>query len=209
MNKYSPPVFKKTGFHCPHCGIKAHQYWSHATHTHSGTVLKGISSAICFSCENYSLWLNEKIIYPRTSSAPLPSEDMPQDVKDDFLEARNIVDSSPRAAAALLRLAIQKLMVEVGEKGKNLNEDIGSLVNGGKLVGKVQKALDSVRVIGNNAVHPGRIDLKDDINTAIILFELVNMIVETIITEEKKVNAIFNKLPNGAKAQIKKRNNNP
>ena len=208
MNKYSPPVFGKTGFNCPHCGVYAHQYWGIACNK-AGEHIKGTDYVVCACCREYSLWQDEKIIYPRTSSAPLPSEDMPQDVKDDFLEARNIVDSSPRAAVALLRLAIQKLMVEVGEKGKNLNEDIGSLVNGKKLVGKVKKALDSVRVIGNSAVHPGQIDIKDDIKTAIILFELVNMIVETIITEEKKVNAIFNKLPKGAKAQIKKRNSTP
>jgi len=174
-----------------------------------GRIIGELTTAQCRHCFRYSLWVKGKMIYPRASCAPLPSEDMPQDVEDDFLEARNIVESSPRAAAALLRLAIQKLMVDIGEKGSNLNEDIGNLVKKGKLVEKVQKALDSVRVIGNNAVHPGQIDLKDDINTAITLFELVNMIVEIIITEEKKVNAIFNKLPKGAKAQIKKRNSTP
>ena len=206
MNKYSPPVFKEPGFHCPYCEVKAHQQWSLTTLVYMGNTLKGLSSATCFNCKEYSLWLDEKIIYPRTSSAPLPSEDMPKNVKYDFLEARNTVESSPRAAAALLRLVIQKLMIHIGEKGKDLNQDIGNLVKKGKLVERVQKAVDSVRVIGNNAAHPGQIDMKDDIKTAIVLFELVNMIVETIITEEKKVNAIFDRLPNGAKAQIEKRN---
>ena len=209
MNKYSPPVFKEDGFHCPYCEVYADQSWSLGTRNSMGRIIGELTTAQCRHCFRYSLWVKGKMIYPRASCAPLPSEDMPQDVEDDFLEARNIVESSPRAAAALLRLAIQKLMVDIGEKGSNLNEDIGNLVKKGKLVEKVQKALDSVRVIGNNAVHPGQIDLKDDINTAITLFELVNMIVEIIITEEKKVNAIFNKLPKGAKAQIKKRNSTP
>lgn len=209
MNKYSPPVFRKNGFNCPYCGIWAHQDWSPSTHTLTREIINGISSSLCAHCKEYSLWFSGKIVYPRTSNAPLPSEDMSKNIKDDFLEARDIVESSPRAAAALLRLVIQKLMVDVGEKGKDLNQDIGNLVKKGKLVEKIQKALDSVRVIGNNAVHPGQIDIKDDIKTAIILFELVNMIVETIITEEKKVNAIFNKLPQGAKTQIKERNSTP
>ena len=134
----------------------------------------------------------------------MPSEDMPEDVKEDFLEARNIVMDSPRAAAALLRLALQKLMIHLGEKGKNLNEDIANLVKKG-LPQKIQKALDVVRVIGNNAVHPGEIDLRDDKETALALFELINMIVEVMITQPKQVDELFGKLPDGAKEAIERR----
>jgi hypothetical protein len=38
----------------------------------------------------------------------------------------------------------------------------------------VQQSLDIVRVIGNDAVHPGQIDLTDDIETATKLFVLIN-----------------------------------
>jgi hypothetical protein len=95
-------------------------------------------------------------------------------------------------------------MSHLGEKGKNLNDDIGGLVKRG-LPQKIQKALDSVRVIGNNAVHPGQIDIKDDIQTAAALFELVNLIVDVMITQEKKVDEIYNKIPESIKEQIKER----
>ena len=144
------------------------------------------------------------MIYPLSSIAPLPEDDMPEDSKNDYNEARNIVNQSPRAACALLRLSLQKLMVALGEKGDNLNTDIGNLVKKGLPEG-VQQALDCVRVIGNNAVHPAELDLKDDSETAIALFELLNMIVNYMITKPKQVNALYNKLPKGAKDAIAQR----
>eukprot|EP01031_Cornospumella_fuschlensis_P049643 gene49643-60771_t len=82
-----------------------------------------------------------------------PNPDLPENVLSIYNEAANIVNSSPRGALALLRLAIQELCINLGESGKDLNKDIGNLVSKG-LLPDVQKALDVVRVIGNNAVHP-------------------------------------------------------
>ncbi len=124
----------------------------------------------------------------------MPNNDLPESIKADYEEAREILNISPRGAAALLRLSIQKLCIHLGEKGKNINEDIGSLVKKG-LSGKVQQALDVVRVIGNGAVHPGQIDLKDDIATAAKLFELVNIIAEIMITQPKEIDKLYAGLP--------------
>lgn len=56
-------------------------------------------------------------------------------------------------------------------------------------------ALDVVRVIGNEAVHPGQVDLRDDRDTATRLFGLVNLIAEKMISEPKHVAAMYNALP--------------
>ncbi|MFL6489982.1 MAG: hypothetical protein ACJ70M_00585 [Nitrososphaera sp.] len=66
--------------------------------------------------------------------------------------------------------------------------------------------MDSVRITGNDAVHPlGKIDLKDDIKTALILFRLVNMIVEDMITKPREVEAFYQGLPDQDKKGIERR----
>lgn len=129
---------------------------------------------------------------------------MPPDVVQDFEEARGIVNESPRGAAALLRLCIQKLCKALGEKGRNIDDDIASLVKKG-LNPIVQKSLDVVRVIGNEAVHPGTIDLKDDRATALQLFKLVNLIAEQMITLPKSISTIYDSLPEEKRKAIDRR----
>jgi hypothetical protein len=134
----------------------------------------------------------------------MPHEDLPPDCRADYLEARSILAQSPRGAAALLRLVIQKLMPHLGAKGGNISEDIGALVQAG-LDATVQQALDACRVIGNNAVHPGELSLQDTPEMAAQMCELINFIVETRITQPKKIKAIYAGLPSGALAAIEKR----
>ena len=208
-DNYIPPTLTVPGFNCPHCDFYARQYWYEGAYTrpNSNTVagrLMNISVNLCEKCTNFSLWLEDKMIFPISSIAPMPTKNMSNGVKEDYLEARTIVNASPRAAAALLRLAVQKLTVVLGETGKNLDSDIGSLVKKGLPV-TIQQALDCVRVIGNNAVHPGELDLKDDIDTASSLFSLINMIVDVMITQPKEVKKLFDKIPKGAKEAISKR----
>jgi len=153
---------------------------------------------ICHHCKNESIWIEVnkgegRMIYPDIHQGPPPHEDMPESVKEDYLEAMSIVSKSPRGAAALLRLALQKLMKELGESGRSIDKDIASLVEKGLPV-EVQQALDLLRVIGNESVHPGQLDPRDDQDTAMQLFELMNFIVEDRITRKQKIEALYQKL---------------
>jgi hypothetical protein len=94
--------------------------------------------------------------------------------------------------------------VNLGGAGKNINEDIAKLVQDG-LPTKIQQALDVVRVIGNNAVHPGLITIDDNPEVVLALFKLVNLIVEDMITQPAQVRTMFDALPNTIKEQIEKR----
>jgi len=96
------------------------------------------------------------------------------------------------------------LCVELGLPGVNLNADIGTLVRKG-LPPEVQQALDTVRVIGNNAVHPGQIDIDDNPEVANRLFGLVNFIVDRMISHPKQIEAFYGALPEKDLTKIAKR----
>jgi hypothetical protein len=197
-------------FNCPLCGAYAHQIRHNIATTqflHEYTPIDDFTVTKCSRCGEYAIWLrkNNQMVYPLVGDAPLPNEDLPNEIKEDYLEARTILAQSPRGAAALLRLAIDKLCDHLKAGGDNLNQKVKNLVAKG-LPEKVQKALDIVRVTGNNAVHPGQIDV-DNIDTAKALFELVNIIANHMISENKQIDSIYDKLPDSVKKEISKRDN--
>lgn len=208
--QYVPPALLEKAFNCSRCRVFAKQEWFYLTGANRsdgfGTQYENHDFVLskCESCGEPTIWHGETIIYPVHSIAEPPNPDLPEDIRSDFEEARIIANFSPRGAAALLRLAIQKLCAHLGQSGKNINSDIAALVTQG-LPPKVQQALDAVRVIGNDAVHPGTIDLRDDRETVNKLFRLVNFIAHKTITEPQEIEDIYNGLPSDKLAGIAKR----
>ena len=164
----------------------------------------------CYSCSKVSFWIYDRLIWPAESDGPAANNDLPDNIKADYEEASKILKLSPRGAAALLRLCIQKICIFLGEPGKYLDKDIGNLVQKKGLSVHIQQALDVVRVVGNNAVHPGHIDLNDNREIALSLFNLVNLLADTLITAPKQISDMFEKLvPEGTKEAIAKRDKKP
>lgn len=226
MSATKLPSIKERSFVCPHCEAVAAQSWFWTVGVPetgapgsapdgarlgnycqgTGHQVSGLHIANCHNCHQISVWIGGEMVYPSSRGlAVKPNPDLSEDVQKDFEEARQIALVSPRGAAALLRLAVQKLCKELGEEGKNIDKDIASLVKKG-LDPLVQMALDAVRVIGNEQVHPGELDLRDDLETAVYLFDLVNTIADQLITRPKAVRAVYEKLPQAKRDAIDKRN---
>jgi hypothetical protein len=182
-------------FQCPHCRVQALQragmVWLKSDQM--GTIETDIMGTKCDYCKAIALFVDGKIVHPRTVMFPLPNDDMPDDAKRDFYEARLVATDSPRAAAALLRLSIERICLHLGETG-TINEMIRTLVQKG-LNSKVQKMLDYARVAGNSSVHPGQMDEVDTIDHASVLFELTNQIVSQLITEPRELDTLYQRLP--------------
>lgn len=204
--KYIRPTVYALSFTCPHCNVLSKQDWWSRTWDDNypqRTDDSPIRVGLCHHCNKNTMWIENKMYYPDFGIAPSSNPEMPENVAKLYSEASSIHLKSPRGAAALLRLAIQVLCEELGETGKNINNDIASLVKKG-LPEIVQQSLDIVRVTGNDAVHPGQIDT-DDPETVTKLFELINVIVQYTIELPNRVNGLYDSLPSDKVVAIKNR----
>ena len=206
MNYIKPEIDKKS-FTCPHCHTLSQMDFAQQgfNQDFNGEYFGDyLNIARCFNCGKKIIWYNNNYIYPEIQPQEA-NPDMPETVLKLYNEAGSIYNKSSRAACALLRLAIDRLCNELGEKDRDINKNIGALVERGLSV-EVQKALDIVRVVGNKAVHPGQIEFDvDNVDTANTLFQLINIIVDRMISEPKKIDGLFDKLPESAKQSIEQR----
>jgi hypothetical protein len=208
------PAVDRREFICPHseCATYAMQVpggllWALEGEQHAW--VDGWTVHRCSACKQPIFWRhsddgNASMIYPVGFLGEPPNDDMPQDVRGIYEEARQVAPTSRRSAAALLRLALQMLVDHLDTDPGDINKKIGRLVQRG-LHPQTQQAMDVLRVVGNHAVHPGQIDLDDDPILLPGLFRLANVVVDQMISIPKHAQSLFDSLPPGARAQIEKR----
>ena len=130
------------------------------------------------------------MIWPTKRLAEPPHPDMPKDMVDDYNEAAAIIATSPRAAAALLRLAIEKLCKHLrpdSSPNLNLAQRVERLRESGGLSETDLAVLEVVRRKGNHAAHATGEISEEDAEGYEALFALVNMIVESQISRPQRV----------------------
>lgn len=207
FNSYSTG---NTSIICPYCHVYAQFDWSVQQKLNSKPKEYRLIVAKCNSCHLDSVWFQnlqskEEILmfpdYPLGLDAP--NSDMPNNIQQIYIEAAKVLKDSPRASAALSRLAIDELTKEFSDK-HSLDNRIGDLVSKG-LPDKLQQAFDIVRIVGNNAVHPGKIDLTDNQEMAKSLLNLLNIITDNLITQPNQIDKFYNSLPEGQLKHIEKR----
>ena len=206
--------YDKNSFICPYCSVFSQQTWiksitgeylsDHEHNYFDETEISNLELCKCHACDKYSIWINKKMVYPIESKIELPNEDMPEEIKKDFLEARNIVNMSPRGACAILRLALDKLLTYLEIEGDTLYSKITSYCENNNVDDRLTKAFHSIRIIGNESVHIGNLRMEDDIETAGILFSMLNFIVDETITKTRKINHIYSQLPENKTKKLDK-----
>ena len=208
--KYVAPEKDLKAFTCPHCHTLSQMEYNYLGFSGEfgayGSLIsgRGVTVCKCNLCGGKTVWVGNEYVFPTVLPIE-PNQDMPSSVSNLFEEAGAIYLRSPRAACSLLRLAVDQLCSFLGADQPKIDEKIASLVSKGLSV-DVQKALDIVRVVGNKAVHPGTIALDvDSKDTANKLFVLINLIVDRMTSEPKKIAELYETLPDSTKEAVKNR----
>ena len=147
--------------------------------------------------------------YQLPANLPQPNDDLPEHIRDIFVEAALIFDHSPRAAAALLRLCLQQLLEHCGYNptGKaNIYNMIAAAVADG-VPTHIQQFMDIARIQGNNAAHGNdlALDPNERRDYAEFMFTVINTVAEYLITRPRQAQENYDKLPESIRAQIAKR----
>lgn len=222
LKKFESPQYKKSAFTCPDCSIFSKHDWTSTLVNetygqftgHLGMIgekqtISNLDLCKCEQCGYISFWYKEKLIWPLNTGVETPLEEMPEDIRELYKEASSIVELSPKESCAILRLALQKLCNRLAgqDEKKKIDGAIKKLVEKG-LPSTLQKAMDTVRIVGDEAVHPGEINVDDNKELAIAMFRLMNIIIEKMIVEPKEIDNLYNLMPDNKLQGIENRDKN-
>src|ERR1700736_2342230 len=145
----------------------------------------------CYNCKGFTVWVRDRLVFPVRGDEPpdvveVDFEEVAEDVQEtaedeevseDFEEAAAILNKFPRGAAALTRVCIQNMMPLLEQTGKNLDENISSLVRKGLEV-EIQQAMDVLQVVRKSPLQTTDFDLKEENETAKQFFNSLERILE-------------------------------
>jgi hypothetical protein len=162
---------------CPHCGIHFHEGWDSNWLTRYGQQASDkdsrwfIRTAICPECERITVELGQTVdamghvgwsqVYPVGANRGPVSPYVPTPIAQDYVEACNVLSSSPKASAALSRRCLQHILRDHDYKAKDLANQIDLLLKetdpAKALPMKLRSTIDAIRNFGNFAAHPNEI----------------------------------------------------
>ena len=124
----------------------------------------------CYSCRGFAIWVRDQLVFPiRKGPSDIIEGDFKEVIEgnskraeehktaDDIEEAAAIVNRFPDGAAALIRVCIRKMMPLLEQSGKNLDDNISSLVHKGLEV-EIQQSMDLRHVLRQNSLKPTQSD---------------------------------------------------
>lgn len=150
---------------CPHCGTYSSirdRLWISGEKPHIGSCVRcgGYVYLLLSIDEPAELELLD--YYPKC--VPKVEEGVPQNIAPGFIEAAKCFDVGAFCACATMcRRAVQAVMLDMGGKGKTLNEQINSLADSHVITPALCGWAHAVRVIGVAGAHA---DVPNDVSRA-------------------------------------------
>lgn len=204
------PKYHGSAFIWPNCNVFSNQEWNDRRVNDNGEIYISnqninLSVCKCQHCGYLSFWYLKKLAWPLNSLIEAPIDEIPEDIKILYNEARSFIELSPKGSCAIIRLALQKLCNRLAgqDEKKKIDGAIKKLVENG-LPKLLQKAMDSIRIIGDETVHPGQINIDDNREFAVAMFRMMNIIVKKIILEPKEIDDLYQLMPENKKEEIRK-----
>lgn len=167
----------------------------------------------CYSCNHASVWRGGRLIYPRTSTLPMPHEAMPQDARELYEEAREVYAVSPRAGAALARATLERLLRTIDPEAGNVNLEkrIERVID--RVSTPLGQDLTVLRHVGNKSVHveddPDELTVlvisDDQTEVAGFLFDAINGLVDELIARPAATKDRFARLPDTIRSKVEAR----
>jgi Domain of unknown function (DUF4145) len=101
-------------------------------------------------------WTETRMIaWPRASNRTPAPPQVPDAIRQDYVEACLVLIDSPKASAALSRRCLQHILRDAAKvKPGNLAAEIDQAIAARLLPTSLNESLDAVREIGNFAAHP-------------------------------------------------------
>lgn len=156
------------------------------------------TATVCLGCRKGSVWRDGKRVFPARVPSIQPHEDMPPKARGLFEEAVAVKGLSPRASAALARASLESFLKEHFSESKAYNLDERVAEAGRHISAELWEALTVLRVVGNEALHDGKIEMQlDGSDDAYIepLLGAVNGLAEELISRPARTRALYEKLP--------------
>lgn len=230
------PHLHGTSFACPRCAAFAGQEWddlvvreiSHSFRPADDTradLHRPLTAALpqtkrpdtlwrmstCAACERASIWRGDDLIFPRTHLGAIPSEDMPEDVRELYEEASAVATVSRRAGAALARATLERLL-------KNLDPDAPRRTRLDTYIERVSRRVSThtarmltlIRHTGNKALHvepnpdESIVLLLSDEDSGILdaIFVTIDSVVDELITRPRQADAYYATVPEGVRSAV-------
>jgi hypothetical protein len=152
------------------------------------------------------------MVYPQARLGAAPHPDMPEQVRELYLEAATVASVSRRAGAALARCTVERLIKVLDPDGpprEDLSARIARIKS--RVTQPLGEMLDVVRVTGNGALHvdeqPGELvvmalDDKDGPQLLELLLQTANDLVEELVTRPSTTSELWTKLPEGVRNRL-------
>lgn len=229
------PAVDAARFVCPRCNSFAAQKWLDLKYEtfdtfngtrwidardimYAGQVVESVENthqapqwrmSECASCEHRCVWRGDTLVYPRSSPAPIPSEDMPPEVRELYDEASAVAAVSKRAGAAFARATLERLLKLLdpdAAKQSRLDDYIARTIP--RVNVATGRLLTLIRHVGNKSLHvedapDDAVVLllsDDDIELLPVLFQTINDVVEELITKPNQAALLYDAVPAAVRA---------